>query len=85
MKNGEVCMFRMTIKDDMYCVRCECYESLYDGKLAYGNTYFKNGEEVMHAGQGEMIDTMDKARKQIDSLDEFLERLPKIAEAIEDE
>lgn len=79
MKDGEICIFQIPIGQDVYKVRCECYESLLDGKLAYGSTYFKNGEGILHAGRGEMIDTVDKARKSIESAISLRETL--LAEA----
>ena len=79
MKDGEICIFQIPIGQDVFQVRCECYKSLVDGKLAYGSTYYKNGEEILHAGRGEMIDTVDKARKSIKSTISLRETL--LAEA----
>lgn len=75
MRDGEICIFQIPIGEDLYQVRCECYESLFDGKLAYGSTYFKNGEEILHAGRGPQIDTVDKARKSIKSTISLREEL----------
>jgi len=66
MKDGELCIFNIPINGDVYAVKCECYKSFYDGKLAYGNTYYKNKKEIMHAGYGMKIDTLKKARKAIE-------------------
>lgn len=65
MKDGEICIFQIPIGEDVFQVRCECYESLIDGKLAYGSTWFRNGEEWFRSGRGQKIDTIDKARKSI--------------------
>lgn len=65
MKDGEICIFLILIDNDAYRVRCECYEDFFDGELAYSCTWYKNGEEIMHAGYAEMIDTLDKARDSI--------------------
>ena len=79
MREGEICIFQIPIGEDVFQVRCECYESLFDGKLEYGSTYYKNGRKILHAGRGQKIDTVDKARKSIESTIRLRETL--LAEA----
>lgn len=64
MKLGDICVFKIHINGDDYMVQCECWDDL-EGKKAYGNTFLKNGIEILHAGHGSKIDTCDKAHKAI--------------------
>ena len=78
MNNGDICLFQIPFNEDVYAVRCECYDSYvndFGGSLAYGNTYYKNGEEILHAGFGQMIDSLGKAKE---ALGETLELLKKL-------
>ena len=75
MKDGEICIFYIPRKDDVYAVRCECYESYLDGKLAYGCSWYKGEKEILHAGRAEKIDTLEKARESIESTIKLRETL----------
>ena len=78
MRSGEICIFYVTIGNDEYAVRCECYEG-YDGKVAFGNCIAKaDGEkyaEIYHTGHGEKVDSIDKARKFVPETLEMIERI----------
>ena len=75
MKVGEICIFQIPLiqYDGIFSVRCECYYG-YEGK-AYGSTYYCGKKEILHTGNGKMIDTVDKARKSIIETIKFREKL----------
>lgn len=59
MKIGDRILFVINFENSIYDIICECWNG-FEG-VTYGDTVYKDGQEIFHAGYGKKIETYQEA------------------------